>query len=50
MTYRLTVRKVLEKATTLISSYITLLHHGMVIVGLPYSETRQTTLDEINGS
>jgi len=35
--------------TTLISSYITLLHHGMVIVGLPYSETRQTTLDEISG-
>ena len=35
--------------TTIISSYITLLHHGMVIVGLPYSETRQTTLDEISG-
>ena len=35
--------------TTIISSYITLLHHGMVIVGLPYSETRQTMLDEISG-
>jgi len=35
--------------TTIISSYITLLHHGMIIVGLPYSETRQTTLDEITG-
>ncbi len=35
--------------TTLISTYITLLHHGMVIVGLPYSETRQTTMDEISG-
>jgi len=35
--------------TTLISSYITLLHHGMVIAGLPYSEARQTTLDEISG-
>ena len=35
--------------TTIISSYITLLHLGMVIVGLPYSETRQTTLDEISG-
>jgi len=35
--------------TTIISSHITLLHHGMVIVGLPYSETRQTTLDEITG-
>jgi NAD(P)H dehydrogenase (quinone) len=35
--------------TTLISSYITLFHHGMVIVGLPYSEARQTTMDEISG-
>ncbi|MFC1915706.1 NAD(P)H:quinone oxidoreductase [Chloroflexota bacterium] len=35
--------------TTIISSYITLLHHGMVIVGMPYSETRQTTLEEITG-
>ncbi len=35
--------------TTIISSYITLLHHGMVIVGLPYSETRQFTLEEISG-
>ena len=35
--------------TTIITSYITLLHHGMVIVGLPYSEKRQTTLDEITG-
>jgi NAD(P)H:quinone oxidoreductase type IV len=35
--------------TTLISSYITLLHHGMVIAGLPYSEARQTTMDEISG-
>lgn len=35
--------------TTIISSYITLLHHGMIIVGLPYSETRQTTLGEISG-
>lgn len=35
--------------TTIISSHITLLHHGMVIVGLPYSEARQTTLDEISG-
>ena len=25
--------------TTLVSSCITLLHHGMVIVGLPYSES-----------
>ncbi len=35
--------------TTIISFYITLLHHGMVIVGLPYSEVRQTTMDEITG-
>ncbi len=35
--------------TTLLSSYITLMHHGMVIVGMPYSETRQMTLEEISG-
>jgi NAD(P)H dehydrogenase (quinone) len=35
--------------TTLISSLITLLHHGMVIVGLPYNEMRQCTMDEITG-
>jgi NAD(P)H dehydrogenase (quinone) len=35
--------------TTLISFYITLLHYGMIIVGLPYSEVRQTTMSEIAG-
>ena len=35
--------------TTIISTYITLLHHGMVIVGMPYSEMRQCTVDEITG-
>jgi len=35
--------------TTLISFHITLLHHGMIIVGLPYSEARQNTVDEITG-
>jgi NAD(P)H dehydrogenase (quinone) len=35
--------------TTIITTHITLLHLGMVIVGLPYSETRQFTLDEISG-
>ncbi len=35
--------------TTIICSHVTLLHLGMVIVGLPYSETRQFTLDEISG-
>jgi NAD(P)H:quinone oxidoreductase type IV len=35
--------------TTIISFHTTLLHHGMIIVGLPYSEARQMTLDEITG-
>jgi len=35
--------------TTITSFHPTLLHHGMVIVGLPYSEVRQTTIDEISG-
>jgi len=35
--------------TTIISFHTTLLHHGMVIVGLPYTEVRQTTMEEITG-
>jgi len=35
--------------TTITSFHTTLLHHGMVIVGMPYTETRQFTLDEISG-
>lgn len=35
--------------TTLTSFHTTLLHHGMVIVGVPYSEARQMTLGEITG-
>jgi len=35
--------------TTLITFYITLLHLGMIVVGLPYSEVRQTTMSEITG-
>lgn len=35
--------------TTITSFHTTLLHLGMIIVGLPYSETRQSTLDEITG-
>ena len=35
--------------TTLIAFYITLLHLGMIIVGLPYSEHHQTTMSEITG-
>ena len=35
--------------TTLTSFHTNLLHHGMIIVGLPYSFAGQTTLDEITG-
>lgn len=35
--------------STLLSFHTTLLHHGMVIVGLPYSESRQMTMEEITG-
>jgi NAD(P)H dehydrogenase (quinone) len=35
--------------TTITSFHSTLLHHGMVIVGVPYSEERQSTMDEITG-
>ena len=35
--------------STILSFHLTLLHHGMVIVGLPYSDARQTGLDEIKG-
>jgi NAD(P)H dehydrogenase (quinone) len=35
--------------STILSFHTTLLHHGMVIVGLPYSFQGQTRLDEITG-
>ena len=35
--------------STLLSFHTTLLHHGMVVVGVPYSEARQMTLSEITG-
>ncbi|HUT72983.1 MAG TPA: NAD(P)H:quinone oxidoreductase [Desulfatiglandales bacterium] len=35
--------------TTLTSFHSTLLHQGMVVVGLPYSEARQMTLEGISG-
>jgi NAD(P)H dehydrogenase (quinone) len=35
--------------STILSFHTTLLHHGMVIVGLPYSYAGQTRLDEITG-
>ncbi|MCC6446967.1 MAG: NAD(P)H:quinone oxidoreductase [Armatimonadetes bacterium] len=35
--------------TTITSFHTTLLHHGFIIVGVPYSEQRQMTMDEITG-
>ncbi|MBE7369815.1 NAD(P)H:quinone oxidoreductase [Ramlibacter pallidus] len=35
--------------STILTFHPTLLHHGMVVVGLPYSEQRQMGLDEIKG-
>jgi NAD(P)H dehydrogenase (quinone) len=35
--------------STILSFHITLLHHGMLIAGLPYSFTGQTRMDEITG-
>lgn len=35
--------------STILSFHTTLLHLGMIIVGLPYSENRQTRMDEITG-
>ncbi len=35
--------------STILSTHTVLLHHGMVIVGLPYSFQGQTTNDEITG-
>jgi NAD(P)H dehydrogenase (quinone) len=35
--------------STILSFHTTLLHHGMVIVGVPYSEARQMTIDEVSG-
>jgi len=35
--------------STILSFHITLLHHGMVVVGLPYSFQGQMTMDDISG-
>jgi NAD(P)H dehydrogenase (quinone) len=35
--------------STILSFHTTLLHHGMVIVGLPYTFQGQTRLDEVTG-
>lgn len=35
--------------STILTSHVTLLHHGMVVVGLPYSFQGQTRIDEVTG-
>ncbi len=35
--------------STILTSQVTLLHHGMVVVGLPYAFQGQMTVDEISG-
>ncbi|MBM3493325.1 MAG: NAD(P)H:quinone oxidoreductase [Armatimonadetes bacterium] len=35
--------------TTITSFHTTLLHHGMIVVGVPYSESRLTEIREISG-
>jgi NAD(P)H dehydrogenase (quinone) len=35
--------------STILNFHTTLLHHGMIIVGVPYSEQRQMTVTEISG-
>ena len=35
--------------TTIVSTHTNLLHHGMIIVGVPYSCTGLTNMDEITG-
>ena len=35
--------------STLLSFHISLLHQGMIVVGVPYSEQRQMTISEITG-
>ncbi len=35
--------------STILSFHTTLLHHGMIIVGLPYSFKGQTIIDEVTG-
>ena len=35
--------------STILTFHVTLLHHGMVIVGLPYAFTGQMRIDEITG-
>ncbi len=34
---------------TILSFHITLMHHGMIVVGLPYTEKRQMMVDQVSG-
>jgi NAD(P)H dehydrogenase (quinone) len=38
-----------DQETTITSFHSTLLHHGMIIVGLPYSFAGHTKMDEVTG-
>ena len=38
-----------KKSPTILSMIPTLLHHGMIVVGLPYSFQGQSRMDEISG-
>ena len=35
--------------STILTTHVTLLHHGMILVGLPYAEQSQMGIDEIKG-
>ncbi|MHC4713795.1 MAG: NAD(P)H:quinone oxidoreductase [Planctomycetota bacterium] len=35
--------------STILTFHVTLLHQGMIIVGVPYTEKRQMTVDELSG-
>ncbi|HNT37003.1 MAG TPA: NAD(P)H:quinone oxidoreductase, partial [bacterium] len=35
--------------TTILSFMVTLFHHGMIVVGVPYSEARLLTMKEVSG-
>jgi multimeric flavodoxin WrbA len=47
--YRMAEAVVEGAKTTITSFHTTLLHHGMVIVGVPYSESGLVQMDEISG-
>lgn len=35
--------------STILTTHVTLLHHGMILVGLPYSFAGQSRIDEVSG-